>query len=94
MFENASNINDIAGLLSYNNTITDGIFSYMLIMAFWMVAFFALSSYRKDVAIIPASFSTFLLCSIMVLLGIITVDVLLVVTVIMVIGYILFHLTM
>lgn len=91
MFANYSNVSDVAGLLQMNNTVTDGVFTYMLIGAFWLVCFLGLSAYRKDVAIIPASFITFLMVSMLVILGLIGIDVLLIVTVLMLVGYILFH---
>jgi len=92
MFANYSNVTDVAGLLQMNNTVTDGAFAYIMIFCIWLVTFMALSAYRKDVAIIPASFVTFLVCTFMVLLGLLAVDVLLIITVLMLVAYILFHL--
>jgi hypothetical protein len=92
MFANYSNVTDVAGLLQMNNTVTDGAFAYIMIFCIWLVTFMALSAYRKDVAIIPASFVTFLVCAMMVLLGLLAVDILLIITVLLLLAYILFHL--
>lgn len=93
MFANYSNVTDVAGMLEMNNAVTDGVFAYLMIFAVWLIAFIGLSSYRKDVAVISASFVTFLVCTMMVLLGLIAIDILLVITVLMLVSYILFRLT-
>ena len=69
MHANATNITGVTGLLQYNNTVTDGYFGMFFLAALWIVSFLALSTYRKDAAIVPATFVTWLVCALFVAIG-------------------------
>jgi hypothetical protein len=58
MFPNVTNVTTYEGLLTYNNTVTDGMFGLFLIIGIFLVAFGATGQYRKEVSFTFASFIT------------------------------------
>ena len=90
-FANVSDVTDITGLFAYNNTATGGLFVYFLVISLWFVLFLALGAHRKDLAVIPASAVTFIVCSVLVVMGVLGVDVLLILAALTIVAYLLFR---
>jgi len=86
-----TNISTVPDLWEYNDTVVgDEGFSYFMLFAIWLVAFFASSvTGRQDYAIVGASFMTFLVASLLVVAGLISMGPLLLSLAVMIGGFLL-----
>ena len=86
-----TNVSTVVDLWEYNDTVVgDEGFSYFILFAIWLVAFFASSiTGRQDYAIVGASFVTMLVASLLVVAGLVSMGPLLLSIAVMIGGFLL-----
>ena len=69
------NLTGLTGLMNYNNTVTNDAFGVFLIIPLWLVLFGIASQYSGKHAITAASFSCFLICTGLVIAGVLGIGI-------------------
>lgn len=82
MFPNVTNVTDFPGLMEYNNTVTDGMFGLWIIIAVWMVMFLSTANRPKPVSLTFASFVACVVTVLLSLIGLVSGDVVAIMTII------------
>lgn len=75
------NFTNIPGLVSYTNTITNGLMPYLFIIGLWFIIFAALSAYRKQESILTSTFVTFIVSTLFWAAGYISLDAFMLITI-------------
>jgi hypothetical protein len=70
-FNSSMNVSNVSELMTYNNEVTDGLFGYSILFAFWLVSFAIASRFRVDHAVTSASFVTFIAATLLLVMGIV-----------------------